>query len=195
MNHLKLTGHQPSPIIKDKRNFFSDYKRCYTCNLEVDGYWNLMNHRKLLHPSNKRCRNFPDGKCTFGKDCWYVHAEDLMDTDESFKQDHTKHECYNCHIEFDTKDKLKKHKKLEHAESVKKYEKFLGNKCERDDTHCWYIHKYSKSSSSPSQKDQVFCEDQKNPFPPEHVQRMFATMDQLFQKVQKMEEQFSQILN
>ena len=51
MNHLKLTTHQPSPTISDKKKLFSYYKRCYTCNLEVDGY--LMNHRKEIHPSNK----------------------------------------------------------------------------------------------------------------------------------------------
>jgi hypothetical protein len=44
-----------------------------------------MNHRKNAHPSNKKCRNFPGGKCSFGIDCWYVHEEELMDVDESFK--------------------------------------------------------------------------------------------------------------
>jgi transcription elongation factor Elf1 len=73
MNHLKLTTHQPSPNVTDKKKLFSDYKRCYTCNLEVDGYWNLMNHRKEAHPSNKKCRDFPDGKCRFGLKCWYIY--------------------------------------------------------------------------------------------------------------------------
>ena len=41
MKHLKLTAHQPSPKIKDRTKFFQDYKRCYTCDLEVDGYWNF----------------------------------------------------------------------------------------------------------------------------------------------------------
>ena len=105
MNHLKLTGHQPSQNIRDKKKLFHDYKQCYTCDLEVDGYWNLMNHRKTVHPSNKKCRNFPNGKCTFGNQCWYVHEEELMDVDESFKDDvkaeDSKYRCYICNIEFE----------------------------------------------------------------------------------------------
>ena len=66
MNHLKATTHQPSPVI-DKKNLYKEYKRCYTCDLEVDGYVNLMNHRKELHPSKKKCRNFPDDKFRWGK--------------------------------------------------------------------------------------------------------------------------------
>ena len=45
MNHLKATTHQPSPVI-DKKILYREYTRCYTCDLEVDGYVNLMNHRK-----------------------------------------------------------------------------------------------------------------------------------------------------
>ena len=66
MKHLKTTTHQPSPNVSDRKRLFNDYKRCYTCNLEVDGYWNLMNHRKEVHPSNKKCTKVADGKCHFG---------------------------------------------------------------------------------------------------------------------------------
>ena len=69
MKHLKVSGHQPSPNIRDKRKVYQDYKQCYTCQLELDGYWNLMSHRKNVHPSNKKCRNFPGGKCSFGNGC------------------------------------------------------------------------------------------------------------------------------
>ena len=46
-----------------------------------------MNHRKDVHPSKRKCKNFPAGKCTWGKTCWFVHSEELMDVDESFKQE------------------------------------------------------------------------------------------------------------
>jgi hypothetical protein len=75
MKHLKLTTHQPSHKIKERKSLFLDYKQCFTCKLEFGGYWNLMNHRKTAHPSNKLCRNFPQNLCTFGSDCWYVHKE------------------------------------------------------------------------------------------------------------------------
>ena len=195
MKHLKVTGHQPSPTIKDKKSIFSDYKRCYTCDYEVDGYVNLMNHRKEVHPSNRKCRNFPDGKCNWGKKCWWVHAEDLMDFEESIKEDELKHKCYICNFEFETKDSLKKHKKKEHPENVKKCENFSSNKCKRKDTHCWFIHEYKDSnveSSPSSQKSQVFCKDLKDPFPPEQFQKMMKSMETVFQKV--IEEHFKQMM-
>ena len=81
MNHLKATGHQPSKNI-DKKKIFKDFKQCYTCRMEFDGFYNLMNHRKLVHPSNKRCKNFP-GSCSFGNECWYVH-EEAMEIDQPY---------------------------------------------------------------------------------------------------------------
>ena len=195
MKHLKLTGHQPSPNIKDKKSIYSDYRKCYTCDFEVDGYVNLMNHRKEVHPSNRKCRNFPDGKCNWGKKCWWVHAEDLMDFEETTVQADLKHKCYNCNQEFETKDSLKKHKKTEHPENVRKCENFSSNKCKRNDTHCWFIHQPEDSNveSSPSpQKNQVFCKDPKDPFPPEQFQRMMQSMEILFKKV--IEQHFKKMM-
>ena len=60
-----------------------NYKKCYTCDLEFDGYINLMNHRKEIHPSTKKCRNFPGGNCIHGLGCWYAHEEQLMEVEES----------------------------------------------------------------------------------------------------------------
>ena len=59
MNHLKHMGHAPSKAKKDNRQTFKDFKQCYTCKREFDGYWNLMTHRKQVHPSNRKCRNYP----------------------------------------------------------------------------------------------------------------------------------------
>ena len=63
LKHLKTTGHQPSSLV-EKRKIYSDYKECYTCKEEFDGYFNLMTHRKIVHPSQKKCRNFPSN-CKF----------------------------------------------------------------------------------------------------------------------------------
>ena len=52
VRHLKECGHQPSKNLENKK-YFSDYKYCYTCKQEFDGYHNLMNHRSLVHPSKK----------------------------------------------------------------------------------------------------------------------------------------------
>ena len=81
INHLKVTGHQSSKELEKKKTF-KDYKQCFTCMMEFDGYHNLMNHRKEVHPSNRRCRNYPQS-CTWAKECWYVHLDEPMDVDPS----------------------------------------------------------------------------------------------------------------
>ena len=67
IKHLKIAFHQPSSNLGNKKKKMNDFKRCYTCDMEVDGYVSLMNHRLESHPSNKKCRKFPEGTCTRGK--------------------------------------------------------------------------------------------------------------------------------
>ena len=156
--HLKDTSHQPSITITNRTKLFEDYKRCYTCDLEIDGYTQLMNHRKEVHPSNRKCRNFPLGKCIYGNGCWYVHAEDLMDVDESFQHTESKIKCYICDKTFETKDMMKKHKKSLHVKDVQICEKFNQNKCTRNSDRCWYRHEVPSSPLPVFQKDhqQIF---------------------------------------
>ena len=91
-----------------------NYEKCYTCDLDVDGYVESMTHRKEFHPSNKYCRNFENGICQFGNRCWYVHEEELMDTDETKEPKTVKLEFYLCGDVSKTKDDLKKHRKKTH---------------------------------------------------------------------------------
>ena len=111
INHLKMSSHQPSKEL-DKKKTFQEYKQCFTCKMEFDGYYNLMNHRKIVHPSSKRCRNFPKS-CTFGKECWYVHSEEPMDIDESpaAKANSWNFKCNLCDEIIDERRDFMKHKK------------------------------------------------------------------------------------
>ena len=208
IKHLKLSTHQPSPNVGDKKKLFKDYKQCYTCNLEVDGYWNLMNHRKETHPSNKKCRNFPGGKCTFGIKCWYVHAEELMDVDESFEE--PRHKCYVCNDDFKTKDELKKHKKSKHPVNVQACENFLLDKCDRNEAQCWYRHEPHTSNTQPKSRpnpqpkskpsvdqhqNQDFCEAPEDPLPPDQMQKMMEAVTNLCLKVEMMEKRFKDLMN
>ena len=199
MKHLKIAKHQPSPSIKDKTKIFSDYKRCYTCNLEVDGYINLMNHRKELHPSKKKCNKFPDGKCIRGKTCWYVHEEDLMDVDESFKKEEMLHKCYICEDAFRTKDQLKKHRKREHPENTQNCEKFAINRCPRNDDQCWYKHRDQEktkehNSSLNTGSYQGFCEAPQSMHPPDQMKTM-SILSNLCQKMERMEKKLEILMN
>ena len=96
-----------------------------------------------------------------------------MDVDESFKHEELKHKCYVCHIEFETKDSFKKHKKCK---------KFLSNRCDRSEEECWYVQESQeqssphKSKSPGSKRSQVFCEASKDPFPPEQLQQMYLSI-------------------
>ena len=139
---------------------------------EFDGYWNLMNHRKIVHPSSKSCRNFPDGKCHFGLECWYVHEEQLMDVDESFNSDSLEKnsfKCYICGNNFGSKADFMKHKKEMHGANVKVCEKYLKDGCPRGFDECWYKHtsakeKTSEDNQKPSEHNQKPSEHNQKPF-------------------------------
>ena len=96
-----------------------NYERCYTCDLDVNSYVELMNHRKELHPSNKKCRNLDDGSCKFGNRCWYVHEKEIMDTGEAKEPEPGKFECYICGDVSKNRNELKKHRKVTHPTEVK----------------------------------------------------------------------------
>ena len=103
----------------------------------MHGYVELMKHKKELHPSNTKCRNFESGKCRFGIKCWYIHEDQSMNTDETKKP---KFECHLCDNAFNTIDDLKKHGKRTHPNYVKICEKFLAGTCVRNSDSCWYKH-------------------------------------------------------
>ena len=202
MKHLKDKGHQPSSSIKDKRLFFKDYRQCYTCKLEFDGYWRLMEHRKNEHPSNKKCRNFP-GKCTFKNDCWYVHEEALMEIDESFKDEKVlqSFKCNYCEEQYEVKSEFMRHKKEKHRSNVDKCEKHLKNICIRNDSTCWFIHEQvgdevsqKQQENSVSQTPQDFQQVHPKHLPPELIiSKLVDSMEALSQNILKMDQRLKHI--
>ena len=207
IKHLKVTGHQPSKDISDKRKVCNDYKQCFTCKMDFDGYFNLMNHRKVVHPSNKRCRNFLSGACKFEDECWYVHdKEDLsQNVFENFK-------CDQCETDFKGRLNFMRHKKTSHSQSIPSCEKFNLNKCYRSDQECWFEHKTNKSkndanpwpklitnqTSQPKNdgsKTPDFCEPAGHGFPPDQLKSMMGLISKLCNKVEKMEERFKDLMN
>ena len=213
IKHLRLTSHQPSQNIQDKKSIFPDCKQCYTCKIEFNGYWNLMNHRKSAHPSNKKCRNFPDGKCNFAENCWYVHEEELMDVDESFRSenevDEAHFKCYACGEKFKTRDSFMKHKKDKHEGNVPNCDKFLVDKCDRREEDCWFKHKErepkdsppkaspqksSQPNASPFKKQSDFCEAPKVPFPPDLLSHMMEVLNNLCSEVELMQMKMKEMM-
>ena len=192
MKHLKLTTHQPSHKIKDKRALYLDYKQCYTCKMEFEGYWNLMNHRKIMHPSNKKCRNFPLNSCTFGSECWYVHEETLNLPNQSNVEEIPsvsldQNKCNSCGIEFNSRQVLMKHKKEIHLASVLTCANFKAGNCSRSEDECWFKHYSSDESEFSKTEEQVFCEAKVDPFPPDQFRIMMKMVADLCQKVENVE--------
>ena len=197
LNHLKITSHQPSSLV-DKRNLFEDYRQCYTCKEEFDSYQNLMNHRKIVHPSNKKCRNFPT-KCTFNNDCWYVHDEQ-METESLAVTDiktALKFQCNLCESNFNQRDEFMKHRKIKHQVRVDCCNKFTKGECSRTENTCWFRHStqttYPEKVSSPLK--QVFQEAQAAMVPPDQISKVFQMMSLLSSQVTNLEKMFRETLN
>ena len=146
MNHLKCTSHQPSKNVKDKRKVFLDYRQCYTCKMDFDGYFNLMSHRKNVHPSNKTCRNYASGNCPHGNECWYFHGEqnDNDDNSENFR-------CNVCDETFKGRGNFMRHKKASHPQSIPICERYLANKCPMNENECWFKHGSASGPKNVSQ--------------------------------------------
>ena len=196
MNHLKLMGHLPSKAQEDKRKTFKDFKQCYTCKREFDGYWNLMSHRKSMHPSTRKCRNFP-GTCSHGNDCWYVHVED-METDQSdcVKNATDIFSCNMCEESFQERSAFMNHRKSKHTGSNQKCEKFMNGECERSSDECWYLHSEQPKGKPMGQANipkQVFPQAA-NPFPPDQMSKMFWMVTNLVRKVEGMEQRFEDLM-
>ena len=194
MNHLKITSHQPSKEI-DRRKTFKDYKQCYTCSEEFDGYYNLMTHRKTVHPSNKKCRNFPMN-CPFGANCWYKH-EEPMETDHV--EDNSKtwsFKCDLCDEKLSEKRDFMAHKKAKHGDTILNCEQFIKGLCSRSEEACWFKH---SSPGCPQERkstqEQVFQKAPHNLFPPDKMSKVFQAINTLCMKMENMEKRFQDLMD
>ena len=188
-----MAGHQPSKGLEKKKTF-NEYKQCFTCKMEFDGYYNLMNHRKTVHPSNKKCRNFPKSR-TFGKECWYVHSDEPMEVDiNEPKVSHSNFKCNLCDEEMTERRDFMKHKKIKHSETILSCQRNLRGECSRNYETCWFNHSPTKDDSFAWVKDtnekQDFHKVPENAFPPDQVTKMLQLMNTLLMKVEKMEKRF-----
>ena len=185
MKHLKETGHQPCKEI-DKRNLFKDYRQCYTCRSEFDGYITLMDHRKEAHPSNKKCRNYPNS-CRFGVKCWYLHE----DTDSNREVNNViegSFKCIECDEEIIERRDFMVHKKSKHPQSVLMCEKFKRGECTRNDSSCWFKHDVNAGERSTNNLPiQVFHKSHNVTVPPDHIAEILQTVTQICKKMEVLE--------
>ena len=184
MNHLKVTGHSPNMNVTFDKNA-KDVIECYTCKLKFIGYYNLMDHRKSTHPSNKKCRNYPTS-CKFGMKCWYVHQEDVNSAALA-KAEVRNIECTVCDSNFSDNTSLEDHMKSHHRNSGINVQASMKNlkDCKG---------KESSDANVSSQKVQVFQEGLLKAIPPDQMKQMFMMIQNLYNKMNKIEEKFEDLM-
>ena len=191
MKHLKLSGHRPSPSVQNAK---TEIIKCYTCKEEFSSYWNLMNHRKQRHPSNRMCKYFLKNQCVHGSDCWYRH-EEPMETDSPAYEKGIEFRCYVCGNVFANRNSLMDHRRNNHP-SIVLCSNFTEGKCERSDTECWFKHEYKEAQAKPTHtpsEEQVFQSASPNAAPPDQEQSIMMFLNVVLQKMSKLETMFQQM--
>ena len=123
---------------------------CFTCKDTFRTFSEMIEHRRLNHPSTKKCANFPN--CERGEQCLYRHEDATNDINivNSQAQGAEGHiTCRICLSEFHDKNEMMIHRKSEHLSRVgicKNIE--AGLICRKGPDHCWYQHNMMNSSRS-----------------------------------------------
>ena len=116
---------------------------CRTCKETFETKWQLMNHRRDKHPTNKMCFYDAENKCSFtANQCWYKHRDSRSNTNSDIRssnQQTNEIKCFTCQNRFANVPSLMEHRKKNHIETVKPCSKYVENKCDRGEK-CWYRH-------------------------------------------------------
>ena len=100
-----------------------------------------------------------------------------------------------------------RHKKLLHPQAVPQCEQFKLKNCARGQKECCFEHNTDDELSQPNPWPKLdknspmkkntpgFCEVRQNALPPDQLNIMMKMLGNLCSKVQKMEEQFENLMN
>ena len=176
--HIQITKHTPSEYIEE----------CYTCKKEFSSYWNLMNHRKAEHPSNKKCRYFLNNLCRFNSvTCWYKHvdASEPVNKEKVFE-----FQCDHCDQRFGLRSSLMSHRKTNHSEKVSKCKQFAQGNCNMDGNSCWFDHQTENAdevmNTDDYENESFFCQAEKNN-PPDQMASILIMIKKLSFQVEQLE--------
>ena len=60
-------------MLEDEHSTESEHK-CFACGIDFGNMYELMNHKKKNHPSDKPCSKYEVGECVYtAEKCWYSH--------------------------------------------------------------------------------------------------------------------------
>ena len=146
---------------------------CFTCKEEFISYWNLMNHRKQKHPTNRTCRYFLKNECSHGVNCWYRHDEP-METDPQLSRSipaaKNEWKCNLCDNIFENSSSLRAHRRGVHG-SNQSCSNFTQGKCQKSEDECLFNHMTKETQNKTKEEFQYsdFQFPSLNPFPPDQA--------------------------
>ena len=117
---------------------------CYTCKKLFKTFSDMIEHRRIKHPSTKKCNNFPN--CERGDRCLYIHegtSEDIQSagTPHQEVQGENNVVCRICKESFGDKNAMMNHRKRDHLDKVGVCKNIAnGLNCRKGPLHCWYKH-------------------------------------------------------
>ena len=95
---------------------------CYTCKNTFTSFSEMIEHKRVNHPSTKKCNTFP--ACVNGDRCLYIHDGAVVnneDVEAHGRQpygEEGKITCRTCQGDFKDKHDIMVHRKREHLNIV-----------------------------------------------------------------------------
>ena len=85
----------------------------FNCNFRsFETLQEVMMHNKTIHHGCvQHCKQFLNGICYFGNNCWFLHSESLRNSEPSLI-------CNFCDQKFKTQNGVREHMKLLHIQNV-----------------------------------------------------------------------------
>ena len=151
--HMNTNHHKPS--VTTNENEIGETLNCKICSEEFSEWWNLMHHRRDVHPmKRKKCRNYMKGECSFEDDeCWWRHAN-TFETSIDYQND----KCSICSKKFSSTHTMMIHKKLDHESQTPFCAKNRTGHCTFQ--NCWFRHKLTNNQFTVSDSTEEHNEKQ-----------------------------------
>ena len=114
---------------------------CLTCQDTFKTFSEMIEHRRLNHPSTTKCSNFPN--CERGDLCLYRHEGVTNNTTQENQTQGPEGQiiCRICLSEFHDKNEMMIHRKSDHLDKVGACKNIeAGLTCRKGPNHCWYRH-------------------------------------------------------
>ena len=120
---------------------------CFTCQEMFISFSKMIEHRRVNHPSNKKCNKFP--YCERGERCLYKHEGEIETAETQRNQTQEGlFSCRTCNEEFSDKNDMMMHRKDKHLQEVKACKNIkAGLNCWKGPVNCWYRHDSPSAST------------------------------------------------